>query len=125
MFARIGDVLPRFRTYERLFSNHEHLIQALSVAYFDIIGFCSDAKSVFRRGQRLSSKSLSILHLTVDQRAKHDERDTCCYLHFYMGGCDLTHKGALYSTSLLIMVADSWCYRNNSKDDTKAVVEVF
>lgn len=56
MFARIGDVLPRFRTYERLFSNHEPLIQALSMAYLDIITFCTDAKDVFRRGQRSSSK---------------------------------------------------------------------
>ncbi|CAD6575359.1 MAG: hypothetical protein ASARMPREDX12_007236 [Alectoria sarmentosa] len=51
MFARIGDILPRFRTYERLFSNHERLIQALSVAYLDIIVFCTDAKAVFRRGK--------------------------------------------------------------------------
>ena len=50
MFARIGDVLPRFRTYERLFSNHESLIQALSMAYLDIITFCTNAKAVFRRG---------------------------------------------------------------------------
>ena len=57
MFARIGDVLPRFRTYERLFSNHETLIQALSMAYLDIITFCTNAKAVFRRGQRSSSKS--------------------------------------------------------------------
>lgn len=57
MFARIGDVLPRFRTYERLFSNHENLIQALSMAYLDIIAFCTNAKAVFRRGQWSSSKS--------------------------------------------------------------------
>ena len=57
MFARVGDVLPRFNTYERLFSNHESLIQALSMAYLDIIIFCTNAKAVFRRGQRSSSKS--------------------------------------------------------------------
>ena len=56
MFARIGDVLPRFRRYERLFSNHDSLIQALSMAYLDIITFCVNAKAVFRRGQRSSSK---------------------------------------------------------------------
>lgn len=50
MFARIGDVLPRFRTYEKLFSDHERLIQALSVAYLDVIIFCTNAKAVFRRG---------------------------------------------------------------------------
>ena len=57
MFARIGDVLPRFRTYERLFSNHDRLVEALSMAYLDIITFCINAKAVFRRGQRSSSKS--------------------------------------------------------------------
>ena len=56
MFARIGDVLPRFKTYERLFSNHQTLIQALSMAYLDIITFCTTAKAVFRRGQRSCSK---------------------------------------------------------------------
>ena len=57
MFARIGDVLPRFRTYERLFSNHERLVEALSVAYLDIIMFCTNAKAVFRHGQRAPSRS--------------------------------------------------------------------
>lgn len=56
MFARIGDVLPRFKTYERLFSKHERLIQALSMAYLDIITFCIDAKDIFRGGQQSSSK---------------------------------------------------------------------
>ena len=48
MFVIIGDVLPRFRTYARLFSNYEPLIQALSMAYLDIITFCTKAKAVFR-----------------------------------------------------------------------------
>ena len=61
MFVRIGDVLPRFRTYERLFSNHERLINALSIAYLDIITFCTSAKAVFRRGQCSSSKSFQSL----------------------------------------------------------------
>ncbi len=60
MFARIGDVLPRFQVYEKLFPDHERLIHALSIAYVDIIGFCSDAKTVFRRGQRASLTSLKI-----------------------------------------------------------------
>ena len=60
MFASIGDVLPRFQVYEKLFHNHERLIHALSVAYVDVIVFCSDAKAVFRRGQRASLTSLKV-----------------------------------------------------------------
>lgn len=60
MFSRIGDVLPRFQVFEKLFPNHERLVHALSVAYVDIIGFCSDAKAVFRRGQRSSLTSLKV-----------------------------------------------------------------
>ena len=74
MFARIGDVLPRFRTYERLFSNYDRLVEALSVAYLDIMTFCSNAKAVFRRGQRSSSKSLSGLHVQVARGFKHTEK---------------------------------------------------
>lgn len=52
MFARIGDVLPRFRVYEKLFPGHEQLVQSLSIVYVDIIKFCTDAKAVFRQGRR-------------------------------------------------------------------------
>lgn len=54
MFARIGDVLPRFRVYEQLFANHEHLVHALSLVYYDVLVFCADAKAAFRRGKRTS-----------------------------------------------------------------------
>ena len=57
MFSSIGDILPRFRIYERLFSNHELLTQALSKVFVDIISFCTEAKRVFRDGQRATSKS--------------------------------------------------------------------
>lgn len=60
MFARIGDVLPRFQVYEKLFPNHKRLTHALSVAYVDVIVFCSDAKAIFRRGQRASLTSLKV-----------------------------------------------------------------
>lgn len=59
MFARIGDVLPRFQVYEKLFPGHQRLTYALSMAYVDIIVFCSDAKAVFRRG-RASLTSLKV-----------------------------------------------------------------
>lgn len=52
MFARIGDVLPRFRVYEKLFPGHEQLVQSLSIVYVDIIKFCTDAKAIFRQGIR-------------------------------------------------------------------------
>ncbi|KAL8949232.1 MAG: hypothetical protein Q9222_004640 [Ikaeria aurantiellina] len=39
MFARIGDLLPRFRIYENLFPSHERLVQAFSTVYVDILEF--------------------------------------------------------------------------------------
>ena len=60
MFAQIGNLLPQLHVYEKLFPGHERLIQALSVTYLDVLGFCLDAKAVFRRGQRASSTSLRI-----------------------------------------------------------------
>lgn len=56
MFAQIGDVLPRFRVFERLFGSHERLVHALALAYVDILGFCPNAKAVFRRGRRPSGQ---------------------------------------------------------------------
>lgn len=52
MFSLISDLLPRLRIYEQLFPNHEILVQSLSVIYFDVLTFCSDAKSMFRRAKR-------------------------------------------------------------------------
>ena len=56
MFGRIGDILPRFRIYEKLFPDHHRLVQALSRAYLEILNFCSKAKAVFRRGKRSRGK---------------------------------------------------------------------
>ncbi|KAF2801958.1 uncharacterized protein BDZ99DRAFT_429162, partial [Mytilinidion resinicola] len=52
ILARIGDVLPRFRIYERLFPDHERLVLALANAYLDIVKFCTDAKAVFTEGKK-------------------------------------------------------------------------
>jgi hypothetical protein len=52
MFERIGDVLPRFRVYQSLFSNHQRLLHALSQAYYDIIYFCTLAKCLFHKGKK-------------------------------------------------------------------------
>ena len=61
MFVRIGDVLPQFRVYEKLFSSHERLVQALSEVYIDILKFCADAKAVFRKGRpSLSNFSIAL-----------------------------------------------------------------
>ena len=53
MFNRISEVLPRLRDYEYLFPNHERLIQAMSVVYYDVLDFCIDAKKVFRKRSML------------------------------------------------------------------------
>ena len=52
MFNRISDLLPRLRIYERLFPTHERLVQSLSKVYFDVLRFCSEAKTMFRRTKR-------------------------------------------------------------------------
>ena len=41
-------------------SSHERLVQSLSVAYVDIITFCTKSKAVFRHGRRSSLNNLSV-----------------------------------------------------------------
>jgi hypothetical protein len=55
MLARIGDVLPRFRIYERLYKDHERLLVALSHAYLDILRFCVRTKDFFLNTKRSMS----------------------------------------------------------------------
>lgn len=52
MVSPISDLLPRPRIYEQLFPNHELLVQSLSVIYFVVLTYCSDAKYMFRRAKR-------------------------------------------------------------------------
>jgi hypothetical protein len=52
MFVQIGNVLPIFRVYEKLFRNHERLMEAITLVFFDIMRFCVSAKNVFRKGKR-------------------------------------------------------------------------
>jgi hypothetical protein len=59
MLARIGDVVPTFATYEKLFGNHERLLNALSVIYLDILTFCMDAKRVFQQGRKQGISGMS------------------------------------------------------------------
>ena len=65
MLARIGDILPRCRIYESLFYSHERLLQAISVAYLDIIHFCVDAKAIFRRFKKLTTCTGSKFLLSI------------------------------------------------------------
>ena len=58
MLSRIGDILPRFRTYLRLFPTHERLRQALCNVYLDVMEFCTDAKSTFIKARKSSSMTL-------------------------------------------------------------------
>ncbi|KAI9861085.1 MAG: hypothetical protein M1813_005514 [Trichoglossum hirsutum] len=63
MFMWIGDILPRCRVYWSLFPSHEQLLQAISLAYLDVIHFCVDAKAIFRKlgGLRTVPFALKIL----------------------------------------------------------------
>jgi hypothetical protein len=65
MLGRIGDVLPRFRIYERLYKDHERLLVALSHAYLDILRFCVRTKEFFLNTKRSMSKPLSIMSYRV------------------------------------------------------------
>ncbi|KAK6334822.1 hypothetical protein TWF718_010268 [Orbilia javanica] len=61
MFERIGDVLPRFDSYAKLFPSHRYLLHALSLAYLDILLFCTAAKKVFLEGRNKYSKKINQL----------------------------------------------------------------
>ena len=60
MFVQIGDVLPRFHVYERLFGRHELVVEALSDVYVDIINFCIDVKAIFRQDWRSLAINLKV-----------------------------------------------------------------
>ncbi|KAK6526491.1 hypothetical protein TWF694_005075 [Orbilia ellipsospora] len=51
MFERIGDVLPRFGSYAKLFPSEKYLLHALSLVYIDILQFCTSAKQVFLKAR--------------------------------------------------------------------------
>jgi hypothetical protein len=65
MLAQIGDVIPLFRIYERLFGNHERLLIALSQVYFDVLGFCTRVKDFFLQAKQ--SMSASVLQSSSSQ----------------------------------------------------------
>lgn len=56
MFNRISDALPRLRVYLQLFPDHQRLVHVISLVYWDILRFCSDAKRMFRKPKISLSK---------------------------------------------------------------------
>lgn len=58
MLVQIGDVVPRFQIYERLYRNHERLLVALSKVYFDILLFCTRTKDFFLNAKQSMSMLL-------------------------------------------------------------------
>lgn len=52
MLERIGDVILRFKSYERLFPTHESLIHSLSLVYLDVLEFCIQAKNLFQKAKK-------------------------------------------------------------------------
>ncbi|KAH8769344.1 hypothetical protein F5882DRAFT_362504, partial [Hyaloscypha sp. PMI_1271] len=67
MFGRIGDLLPRFRDYQRLFDSkkHQRLTQALSNAYLDIIGLCTRFRITLKE-QKVSALKQMLKPLELD-----------------------------------------------------------
>lgn len=55
MFEHIGDVLPRFETYEALFSSNPWLMQSLSNVYLNILEFCTSVKTAFKKERKSGS----------------------------------------------------------------------
>lgn len=59
-FGRIGDILPRFRDYQRIFDQEKHVrfTQVLSDAYLDIIVLCTEFKTVLLNQKKSSVKRI-------------------------------------------------------------------
>ncbi|KAH7348858.1 hypothetical protein BKA65DRAFT_550923 [Rhexocercosporidium sp. MPI-PUGE-AT-0058] len=66
--GRIGDVLPRFRDYQRIYGRqkHQRLTQALSNAYLDIIVLCTQFRKTIRE-QKSSFRRL-VKPLSLDRQ---------------------------------------------------------
>lgn len=61
ILERIGDLLPRFRDYGRIFDSKKYprLSQALSETYLDIINICMEFREILQSQTRVSLKRLS------------------------------------------------------------------
>ena len=73
MLSRIGDILPKCEIYQALFPSHDRLLQAISLVYLDVIYFCVDAKTTFRKFKRSKSRKLSIADPKFNS-IKHSDR---------------------------------------------------
>jgi len=66
MFGKIGQALPNLRDYERLFQNDQRLMNHLTNAYFVILEFCIEVKTVFEK--KLSEdKAWAVRHPTMSK----------------------------------------------------------
>jgi len=54
MLVEIGELIPRFQIYEKLFPSHLRLTRALSNAYLDVITFCTFVKGYFHQRRKFS-----------------------------------------------------------------------
>lgn len=94
MFNCIGDILPRFQSYEKLFPSHVRLVEALSVIYVDILRFCHDAKLVFRRAKDSSVSIRNAIKLAwkpFDQQFGHMIHDLKCHRKNVEKEAELAH----------------------------------
>lgn len=51
MFSKVGEILPRCRDYEKIFTTHRRLHLAITDLYLDILKFCTQIKAVFRKAK--------------------------------------------------------------------------
>lgn len=58
MLKRIGDILPRCKTYGQLFSTHQPLQNAITQLYKEVISFVDRAKEVFASSSTVISKAV-------------------------------------------------------------------
>ncbi|KAK0118571.1 hypothetical protein ONS95_007457 [Cadophora gregata] len=67
--GRIGDVMPRFRDYERIYcrEKHQRLTQALSNAYLDIIELCTQFRKTILE-QKTSSLRRLLKPVSLDRQ---------------------------------------------------------
>lgn len=67
--SRIGDILPRFRGYERIYGRrkHQRLAKILSNAYLDIINLCAQFRKLLRE-QKSSSVRRMLRLVSLDGR---------------------------------------------------------
>lgn len=66
MLLQIGNCLPQFQDYERLFSNHDRLLLRLSDAYLNMVRFCKEVKCLFKTAKGRKGNDLTSFKKIVD-----------------------------------------------------------